>query len=102
MRPLSWHAIGSKRVRRCAAPPPGVTSYQLFHIKPLGYTVTCTGNLCLKNPYVTITLASLLTSGSLPDGLVPRSRSLRTEPRHRPRRGDEPCHPCSRISMHPL
>jgi hypothetical protein len=50
MRPLSWHAIGSKRVRRCAAPPPGVTSYQLFHIKQLGYTVTGTGNLCLKIP----------------------------------------------------
>ena len=49
MRPLSWHAIDSKRVRRCAAPPPGETPYQLFHIKQLGYPVTGTGNLYLKS-----------------------------------------------------
>src|SRR5215471_13013253 len=49
MRPLLLHAIGSKRVRRCAAPPPGVTPYKLFQMERPGYTVTGTGNLYFKS-----------------------------------------------------
>src|SRR5262245_64193937 len=33
MRPLSLHANGSKRVSRCAAPPPGVTRDKPLQIK---------------------------------------------------------------------
>jgi len=50
MKPFSLHVIGSKKVRRCAAPQRGVTPYKLFLIELPGYTVTGTGNLYLKIP----------------------------------------------------
>src|SRR5262249_7321469 len=51
MRPFSLHVIGSKKVRRGAAPQRGVTPYTLFHIEQSRYTVTGTGNLCLQRRY---------------------------------------------------